>query len=79
MKEKIPGKIGKGKIVGSWVTRGDPPKGVATAEYAEVYEAYSEEAFDSLSRQKIPASRRDYVREYFDAIRGSNPATPDKK
>jgi hypothetical protein len=27
VREKITGKIGKGVIVGSWVTRGDPPKG----------------------------------------------------
>jgi hypothetical protein len=49
--------------------KGEPPKGKAAVDYAEVERAYAEEAMDSLKRQKIPASRRDFVRDYFDAIR----------
>ena len=77
MRKKIPGKRGKGVIVGSWVTRGDPPTGVATEEYTEVFQAHAEEAMDSLSRQKIPTEKQDYVRDYFDAIRGEKVVTPD--
>lgn len=32
-----------------------------------------------MSRQKIPASQRDYVRDYFDAIRGEADTAPDDK
>jgi hypothetical protein len=76
-REKISGKLGKGVIVSSWVTRGEPPKGVATAEYAEVHQAYTEEAVEALSRQKIPNAKRDYVRGYFDAIRGERTSTTE--
>ena len=33
---------------------------------------------DSLNKQRVPATHRDYVRDYFDAIHGKNAATPDK-
>ena len=59
------------------MTRGDPPKGVATVEYSKTYSDYSEMALDAMSRQKIPASKRDYVRDYFDAIRGEKAATTE--
>jgi hypothetical protein len=49
--------------------KGEPPKGEAASRYAEVERAYAEEAMDALQKQKIPASQKDYVRDYFDAIR----------
>lgn len=61
------------------MTRGDPPKGVATAEYSDVQAAYADEAIDSLSRQKIPTDKQDYVRDYFDSIRGSKRDKKDDK
>lgn len=66
---KVSGKLGKGTYVGSFFMKGEPPKGRTAVEYAEVERAYSEEAMDALSKQRIPADRRDYVRRYFDAIR----------
>lgn len=65
-------------VVSSWVTRGDPPKGTATAEYAEVHQVASEEAMDTLSKQKVPPSKRDYVKQYFDAIRGNRTAVAEE-
>lgn len=79
MRKKIPGKLGKGVIVGSWVTRGDPPTGVATEEYAEVYQAHAEEAMESLQRTKVPKEKQDYLRDYFDSIRGEGTVKPDDK
>jgi hypothetical protein len=61
--------MGKGKIVGSWFMKGEPPKGTASAEYSEVQRAAAEEAQEAMSKQKVPSEYRDYVREYFDSIR----------
>ena len=68
-KTKVKSKLGKGTYVGSYFMKGEPPKGEAATQYAEVERAYAEEAMDALNKQKIPASQRDYVRDYFDAIR----------
>lgn len=68
-KTKVKSKLGKGTYVGSYFMKGEPPKGEAATRYAEVERAYAEEAMDALNKQKIPASQRDYVRDYFDAIR----------
>jgi hypothetical protein len=56
-------------IVGQWYTRGEPPRGVATVEYAEVQQAYAEEAMEALPTQKIPKDKQDLVRDYYDALR----------
>ncbi|HZE97041.1 MAG TPA: hypothetical protein VE981_08435 [Planctomycetota bacterium] len=68
-KSKVKSKLGKGTYVGSYWMKGEPPKGEAATRYAEVERAYAEEAMDALHKQKIPATQRDYVRDYFDAIR----------
>ena len=62
-------KLGKGTYVGSYFMKGEPPKGEAATQYANVERAYAEEAMDEVKKQKIPAAQRDYVRDYFDAIR----------
>jgi hypothetical protein len=68
-KSKVKSKLGKGTYVGSYFMKGEPPKGEAATRYAEVERVYAEEAMDALNKQKIPATQRDYVRDYFDAIR----------
>ncbi|MBI4563786.1 MAG: hypothetical protein HY716_03715 [Planctomycetes bacterium] len=69
-KTKLPSQLGQGVYVGAYTMKGDPPKGEAAAQYAEVQAAYAREAMDALSNQKVPASYRDFVREYFDSIKG---------
>lgn len=73
-KDRIKGPLGKGKIVGSWFTTGEPPSGKALTEYSDAQRTYSEEAKEALSKQKVPAEYQNYVREYFDSIR-----IPEKK
>lgn len=77
-KTKIPGRMGRGKVVGYYTIRGEPPEGKAGVEFRRLASEAREEALEALGRQKIPASARDYVRDYFDAIRGEGAATPDK-
>jgi hypothetical protein len=74
----VRGQLGKGVIVGSWFTKGEPPKGQAFAEYAEVRAAFEAEALEALQKQKVPAEYKEYVRDYFDAIRGDKSAAPPK-
>ena len=68
-KSKARGPLGKGKYVGAYSLKGEPPKGEAATEYAEVQQSYAEYALDALKKQKIPVTQQDYVRSYFDAIR----------
>jgi hypothetical protein len=68
-KSKVPSKLGKGTYVGAYFMKGEPPKGQAAAQYADVQRAAAEEAMDALQKQKVPVAQRDYVRDYFDAIR----------
>ena len=68
-KTKVRSPLGKGKYVGAYSLKGEPPKGEAAAEYAEVTQSYADYALDSLKKQKIPAAQQDYVRGYFDALR----------
>lgn len=70
-KTRVRGPNNKGVIAGAFTTSGEPPKGKAMTEYAEVQQSFAEEVNNVLTRQKIPASRREYVREYFDAIKAS--------
>jgi hypothetical protein len=73
-KDRIKSQLGKGVIVGSWFTTGEPPSGKALAEYSDAQRTYSEEAKEALSKQKVPAEYQNYVRDYFDSIR-----VPEKK
>ncbi len=73
-KSKVPSQLGKGTYVGAYSMKGEPPKGTAAAEYATVQQAYAEQAMDALSKQKVPQSYRDFVRDYFDAIRADKAA-----
>ncbi len=40
-----------------------------TEEYRDLHERYSEVAESSIDQQAIPLTRRDYIRDYFDALR----------
>lgn len=71
-RSKAKGMLGKGRYVGLYFMKGDPPKGKARVEYAEVEQAATEEAMDALENQRVPAAQRDYVKDYFDAIRLGN-------
>lgn len=38
-------------------------------EYADVQSSAAEHALDALKKQRVPSDQKDYVRDYFDAIR----------
>ena len=61
--------LGKGKYVGAYTMKGEPPKGEAASEYSEVQSAAAEYALDALKKQKVPAAQREFVRNYYDSLR----------
>lgn len=66
---RIRGKTsGKGKIVGSYLTRGTQVKGESQAEYQEVVEAAAAKASEALDKTRIPRRLADQVRDYIDSI-----------
>lgn len=66
--QRVQGRIGQGKIVGSYFTRGNQVKGESQAEYEEVMEAAKVRASEALEKTRIPRKMADYVRDYIDSI-----------
>jgi hypothetical protein len=65
----VKSQLGKGKYVGAYTMKGEPPKGEAVSEYTELQSAAAEYALDALKKQKVPAAQRDFVRGYYDSLR----------
>jgi hypothetical protein len=41
-----------------------------TREYKQLHDKYSSVAESAVRREEIPLTRRDYIRSYFQAVRG---------
>ena len=67
-KFKVRGRVGKGRIVGELFVKGPQAKGEVSGEYVEVVGEARQEAADALSKQRIPQSYRDFIREYFNSL-----------
>jgi len=65
---RIRGRVGKGKIVGSYFTRGAQVKGESEAEYTEVMRANATKSAEALDKTRIPSGMREYVKQYIDSI-----------
>ncbi|MCA8924170.1 MAG: hypothetical protein KDD82_20340 [Planctomycetes bacterium] len=65
---KLQGKVGKGKIVGSYFRQGDQVKGDAQAEFVEVQEAAKAQAAQAMEKTKIPRKMADYVEDYINSL-----------
>ena len=66
---KIRGMLGKGKILGVMTFRGEGEKGEVTVDYVETFMEYRQKAEDALEKEEIPHGYKDYVRQYFDAVK----------
>jgi hypothetical protein len=72
--DRVHGKVGDGKIVGSYFTKdGAPLKGKSTAEWSEATSAAKVKETEALDKTRIPKGYKNYVRDYFDSL------TPDNK
>jgi hypothetical protein len=70
----VRGRVGDGKIVGSFFTKdGAPLKGKSSAEWTEVTSAAKEKETEALDKTRIPKGLKNYVRDYFDSL------TPERK
>lgn len=78
-KEKIKGKLGKGEILGSWFVKGEPPKGEAASDYANVATEAAQEMDSALEKEDIPLGYQKVVRDYFDAITPKKGEDEEKK
>ena len=78
---KIAGQKGQGKIIGVFFVNDRPIKGESKVEFENVYLEYLQKAEDSLSREIIPVTYKNYIRDYFDSINPQNlsGATEEKK
>jgi hypothetical protein len=66
--ERLKGRVGQGKIVGSYFTRGAQVRGESEAEWEEVARAAEAQAAEALDKTRIPRRMADYVRDYIDSI-----------
>ena len=65
---RIRGKVGKGKIVGSYFSKGAQIKGKSTAEFEEVMKANKAKAAKALEKTRIPKRMAEYVKDYIDSV-----------
>jgi len=74
--DRVHGKTGEGKVVGSYFTKdGAPIKGKSSAEYQEWTEAAraaKTKENEALDKTRIPKGYKDYVRDYFDSLTPEN-------
>jgi len=65
---RIRGKVGKGKIVGSYFTKGAQIKGKSKAEFEKVMRANKVKASKALEKTRIPKRMQEYVKGYIDSV-----------
>lgn len=76
--DRVRGQIGKGKVIGSFFTKGQQVKGKATVELREAASAAKEKETEALDKTRIPKAMKGYVRDYFDQVRESVEGNGDK-
>ena len=60
----------QGKMIGSFLEKGEAPRGEARIELEELILAGQRLAEQSLERERIPAELKAIPREYFERIQG---------
>ena len=67
---KLKGPLHRGRMLGSYVEKGDAPKGEAQVELEELISAGKRMMEQSLERERIPAELKEIPRKYFEKIQG---------
>ena len=70
---KIKGMQDKAKPLGLFFTRGAGKKGKSKVKAVEVVREFRQAAEDALTKERIPAGYKNYIRQYFNTIE------PEKK
>jgi cell division protein FtsB len=72
---KIKGRPTKGKIIAQFMVKGEQVKGESNIELRETFKQYQQEGEEALSKENIPISYKNYVRDYMDAIQPQQKST----
>ncbi|MAJ29070.1 hypothetical protein CBD41_06795 [bacterium TMED181] len=70
--EQLPGgnSPAPGKIVSTFLTRGEAPAGEARREFSETVASSSRVAESEIEKQRLPAALKKVTRDYFDRLQG---------
>ncbi|MBN1518219.1 hypothetical protein JXA32_16780 [Candidatus Sumerlaeota bacterium] len=76
--EKLPQQMDEvGDIIAMYKVKGPQMKGDSIEKFKQITEVYEQQAEDTLNRDPIPADMKDFVGEYFDALRASDDETEE--
>ncbi len=67
---KLHGPFHKGRMIGSFLVKGLPPKGEAQVELRELILSETRLQEKSLEQERIPAELKEIPRRYFERIQG---------
>ncbi len=66
--DQVSGHRHQGKMIGSFLEKGEAPVGEARVEVVEALRASARVAEESLEKERIPAELRRVARDYFDRL-----------
>jgi len=66
--EQLTGPKHRGKMIGSFLEKGEAPPGEAQLEIEQAIRASQRLAEESLEKERIPAELREVAREYFERL-----------
>lgn len=66
--EQLTGQKHQGKMIGSFLEKGEAPAGEAQLAVEEAIRASQRLAEESLEKERIPAELREVAREYFERL-----------
>jgi len=73
---KIKGERTKAKPLGVFFTRGAGKKGKSTVKAMPVIQEFKQAAEDALTRERIPAGYKSYIRRYFSTLEAEKKVAP---
>ncbi|MCA8959412.1 MAG: hypothetical protein KDC38_02815 [Planctomycetes bacterium] len=68
--ETLRGAMHKGRMVGSYLEKGEAPRGESQIELQELILTGSRYAEESLEQERYPAEYRELPKRYFERLRG---------
>jgi len=69
-KDRLRGAFHKGKMVASYLEKGEAPKGDSRIELQELMQAGQRFAEETLEKVRYPADYQEIPKKYFERIRG---------
>ena len=79
VKEQLPQKLDKGKVLAIIKVPGQQKTGEANVEFQQVVQEYSQEAEEALDRENIPVHMKKLVGNWLDTLREGGQQTEKEK